>query len=178
MTHNTSYNASKRLPDIISEPELHQILSVTRKLHLRIAFALGFYQAMRVSEIVKLLPENIDLQSKLIKIVQSKGAKDRNIAIAPQVYKSLKTFKPFGYKNVKSGVRAFEIAFKKAARKVLNKDMHFHELRHSGLSYYATIKKWDTLELMRFAGHSNANTTSIYYHINPAQQVARMWELS
>lgn len=177
MAYNTSYNEGKRLPDIISEAELHSILGATTKAHHRLAFALGFYQAMRVSEIVKLLPENIDIQSKLIRIVQSKGAKDRNIPIAPQLYKQLKTFKPFGYKNVKSGVRSFEIAFKKAAKKVLNKDMHFHELRHSGLSYYGVIKKWPVLDLMRFAGHSNANTTSIYYHINPTQLTERMWEL-
>src|SRR3990167_9955227 len=145
MTYKTYSEASRKLPDIISEAELQQIVSATRRSNHRTAFALGFYQAMRVSEIVKLLPENIDWNAKLIMIKQSKGAKDRNIPIAPQIYKSLKNFKPVG-----CGVRALEIAFKKKAKEVLNKDMHFHELRHSGLTYYGAVKKWPVLDLMRF----------------------------
>ena len=173
MTYKTYSEASRKLPDIISEAELHTILDATRKSNHKQAFALGFYQAMRVSEIVKLLPENIDYNSKLIMIKESKGAKDRNIPIAPQIYKSLKTFKPVG-----CGVRALEIAFKRMAKQVLGRDMHFHELRHSGLTFYAIDKKWDTLSLMRFAGHSNANVTNIYYHVKPQQLVDKMWELT
>ena len=172
MMYKAFTEASRKLPDIISEAELQSIISATKKSNHKLAFALGFYQAMRVSEIVKLQPENIDIASKLIMIKESKGAKDRNIPIAPQVYKSLKVFQP-----VRCGVRALEIAFKKKAKHVLGRDMHFHELRHSGLTFYAIDKKWDTLSLMRFAGHSNANVTSIYYHVKPQQLVDKMWEL-
>src|SRR3989304_6352447 len=50
---------SKRsIPETITEKEFLQIQSLVDKPHYRLAFGLGFYQAMRVSEIVKLLPEH------------------------------------------------------------------------------------------------------------------------
>ena len=161
-----------KLPEAISESELHKIISTTSKPHHRLAFSLGFYEAMRISEVVKLQPEDIDIQSKILKIRQSKGSKDRNIPIAPQVFKSLKKFEA-----IKCGARALQIAFKNKARQALDKDLHFHTLRHSGLTYYGVVKRWNILDLQRFAGHSNTNTTSIYYHIRPEQMVKRMWEL-
>ena len=69
------------LPDIISEEEVKKIIAAAKWREHKLAIALGFYQAMRVSEVIKLQPEDIDKQSKLIHIRQSKGAKDRMIPI-------------------------------------------------------------------------------------------------
>lgn len=43
-----------KLPEVITEEEIIKILEATKKQHHKIAFALGFYEAMRVSEVVKL----------------------------------------------------------------------------------------------------------------------------
>ncbi len=58
------------------------------------------------------------------------------------------------------------------------KDLHFHSLRHSGITHYLTKKKWSSLEVQRLAGHSKIATTLIYTHINPQDLVNRMWESS
>ena len=159
-----------KLPEIITEEELIEILKVTKSPQHRIAFALGFYEAMRISEIVNLKSDNIDRQQRLLKIKQAKGSKDRNIPIAPQVLKGLKNI------PLTIGVRALQIAFKKAAKEALGKDMHFHQLRHSGITHYLVKERWSSLQVQRLAGHSRISTTQIYAHINPQDLVDRMWD--
>lgn len=161
----------QKLPEVITEENLIKIMEATKQPHHRLAFALGFYECMRVGEIVNLQPENINKQMKLILIKQGKGSKDRNIPIAPEILKGIK-FLP-----IKCGVRALEIAFKNKCEEVLQrKDLHFHSLRHSGITHYLVKKKWSSLEVQRLAGHSKIATTQIYTHINPQDLVSRMWE--
>jgi integrase len=159
-----------KLPEIITEEELVKIINATKMPHHKLAFMLGFYECMRISEIVNLKPEDIDKNLKLIWIKQAKGKKDRKIPIAPEIVKGLK-FLP-----IKCKIRALEIKFKKIGKEVLNKDLHFHLLRHSGITHYLTKKKWNSLEVQRLAGHSKIATTQIYTHINPQDLVNRMWE--
>ena len=160
----------RKLPEVITEEELVKVIEATKKPHHKLAFALGFYECMRVSEVVKLKPEDIDKQTKLIHIKQGKGKKDRNIPIAPQVIKGLKIL------PIKCGVRALEMKFKENCKNVLGKDLHFHCLRHSGVTYYLTKKRWSSLEVQRMAGHSKITTTELYSHISPNDLIDRMWE--
>ena len=165
-------NKKMKLPETIQEDELIKLLEATKKPHHKIAFALGFYECMRVGEIVKLQQEDIDKNLKLIWIKQAKGHKDRKIPIAPEVMKGLKHI------PINCGIRALQIKFKELSKQILNKDLHFHCLRHSGITFYLTKKKWSSLEVMRLAGHSKISTTQIYTHINPQDLVNRMWESS
>jgi len=125
-----------KLPEIITEQELQKILKVTKKQTHRLAFALGFYQAMRISEVVNLKPENINKGQKLILIKQAKGKKDRNIPIAPEVMKGLK-YLPIGV-----GIRALQKSFKKNLKIALDRDdLHFHSLRHCLLDDVEVLTK-------------------------------------
>ena len=176
---------TEKLFEIITEDELKKIMKVTKKKTHRLAFALGFYECLRVSEVATLLPENVNRELKLLLIKGSdvskgkKGAKrgkDRNIPIAPEVLKGLK-YLPVGNDKAKDwGVRGLQYAFKKYGKKALGKDLHFHLLRHSGITFYLTKKKWNSLEVQRMAGHSKVSITEIYAHINPQNLVDRMWE--
>lgn len=157
-----------KLPETITEEELIKIMKGS-KPHHRIAYALGFYECMRISEIVKLKKEDVDIGRKLLYIKQAKGHKDRHIPIAPEVVGGLRNI------PLKCGVRALQIAFKNKAKKVLKKDLHFHLLRHSGITHYLAKKKWNTSQVQQLAGHSKISTTQIYTHINPSHLVEQMW---
>jgi integrase/recombinase XerD len=162
-----------KLPTIISEDELLLILTDEKiPKHHRFAFAMGFYEAMRISEIINLKLEDVDLRNKLIHIKQAKGHKDRNIPIAPEVLDGLKIHIP-----LKCGVRALQIAFKKACiRNLKRHDLVFHSLRHGSITHYLMKKGWNSFEVQRLAGHSDISTTEIYTHINPQDLVNRMWK--
>lgn len=160
-----------RIPTTITEEELHKLLLATKKANHKLAFALGFYQCMRISEIVKLKPDDIDYNLKLIWIKEGKRKKDRKIPIHPIIIRGLKKL-PIGV-----GARALEKKFKEVCTKVLKRpELYFHCLRHSGITYYITQKKWNELEVQRMAGHSSITVTQIYSHVNPQDLVNRMWE--
>lgn len=160
----------RKLPITITETELATIVNATKKQHHKVAFGLGFYQCMRISEVVSLQPGDIDQGQKLIRIKQGKGDKDRNIPIAPKMFHGLKKHLP-----IKCGVRALQIKFKQITNKVLSKDLHFHCLRHSGASHYLNKKGWDLRSVQVFLGHSRIQTTEIYTHVSPTDLINKMW---
>lgn len=159
-----------KLPDTITEEDLMKVLKVTKQPHHRAAFVIGFYECMRISEIVNLEEKNIDRSLKLLYLKQAKGHKDRNIPIAPEVMKYLKHI------PMKCGIRALQIAWNQKTKIALGNSRNFHILRHSGITYYLVKKKWDSLKVQRMAGHSKIATTQIYTHINPTDLVEAMWE--
>ena len=161
---------ARKLPETINEEELKLILKLCNKIDHKLAFLLGFYEAMRISEIVNLKMENINEGQQLIMIKEAKGKKDRNIPINPVIRPLLKHI------PVKSGIRALEIAFKQKALKALNRSLHFHSLRHSGATYYMK-NGWNIRELQQFLGHSRLDTTAIYTHVSPEDLVKKMYSV-
>lgn len=161
---------ARKIPETISEEEFLTLLKKVRKKHHRIAFILGFYGCMRVSEVVKLQQENIDRGQRIIRIKQAKGKKDRNIPIPPQAIRGL------SHIPVNCGSRALQIAFRGYSMKVLGKDLSFHTLRHSGATHYLNKKKWPTRKVQQLLGHSKIQTTEIYTHVTPQDLIEAMWE--
>lgn len=165
---------AKKLPETISEDEFAEIIKATKQEHHKLAFLLGFYQGMRISEVVNLQPNNIDFGQKLIRVKKGKGDKDRNIPIMPQVARLLK--RSINHLPLKCGVRSLQIKFKQLSNAVIGKDMHFHTLRHSCATWLLNEKKWDIRYVQQFLGHSNLDTTQIYTHVSPQNLIDMAWE--
>jgi integrase len=166
---------ARKLPVIITEKEFKEIIkelirrgnkakNEKKKLRynkLKLAFMLGFYQCMRVSEVIKLKPEHIDERNGWIHILQAKGKKDRDIPIMPPVRAGLK------YLPIPYSIRTLQREIKKVCKSVLNKDIHFHSLRGGGASFYLNEKKRDIRHIQEFLGHANISTTQIYTFVTP-----------
>lgn len=166
----------RKIPQVITEEELLEVVNQTDNPKHKLAFLIGFYQAMRISEVVNLKLEHIDKNSKMIHIKQAKGSKDRDIPIArPLKIKSNSYLHALNKLPVGLGVRALQIAFKQKAKDVLNKDLHFHTLRHSGATWLLNKHKWDIRRVQRYLGHSKIQTTEIYSHVSPQDLVDLMW---
>lgn len=159
-----------KLPETIGLEDILKLLRSVQKPHHKLAFILGFFGCMRVSEVVHLRLEDIDFGQKIIRIKQGKGDKDRNIPIPKEA--TIQALK--GYIPVGCGVRALQISFKGYAKKVLSRDLHFHSLRHSGATYYLK-KGWNIREVQQFLGHSRLDTTMLYTHVGVDDLVKKIW---
>jgi len=151
----------RKLPDTVSKAEIDLLIKHTRLIHHKLAYLLGFYQCLRISEVVGLEAINIDSQRGFIHIKQGKGNKDRDIPIMPELKHYLR------YVPIKVGVRALERSIKRIGLKVLKKDIHFHTLRHSGATYYLNKRGIDIRNIQTLLGHSRLDTTQIYTHVTP-----------
>jgi len=156
---------SKKIPVTITEAEFLDTFKRVKQPNHKVALLLGFYQCMRVSEVVKLRQEDVDLQRGYIHILDAKGGKDRDIPIHPSLSRWVKHL-PVGI-----GARALL----KMCRKYFPK-LKFHGLRHSGATYMLNEKKIDIRLIQDYLGHENLATTQIYTHVTPQNLKDRLEE--
>jgi len=167
----------RKIPETISEKELIKIVTAPKiKKNHKSAFIISFYLCLRVSEIVKLLSENVDKGKHIVHILQAKGKKDRDIVIVKPLLLTTKTiFQALDRLPVGCGVRALEKAFKRYAKKVLGRNLHYHCLRHSGATWLLNEKGWDIRKIQQHLGHSKLATTEIYTHVGCKDLVNLEW---
>ena len=148
-----------RLPEIITMKDFAKILKGTKKPKHRLAFKLAMLTGLRISEVVNLKPEDVDFERNYFFVRTGKGEKDRYIPIPKPLLKDLKNL-PVNLK-----VRALEYAIKRIAKKAINKNIHFHTLRHSAATFWLS-QKMDIRKIQVLLGHSSLNTTMIYTHVS------------
>ncbi len=152
-----------KIPDTITLEEFEKIIKITKKLKMKTAFKFAFWEGLRVSEVINLKPQDINIQTGFIHVKKGKGNKDRDIPLFPEVIHSVR-YLPVGVSR-----QALHKAIKNKGKKALNKDIHFHTLRHSGASYYLNERRVDIKYIQDLLGHTRLSTTQIYLHVNPQQ---------
>lgn len=161
------HRTPKKLPVYVSAEDLLAILKVSKHKHHKFAYFMAWYSGMRISELLKLEPRDIDMSKGTVFIRQGKGSKDRVTRLCPFFREEMFELMPLK-KLIKA--RALQKAFKKDCLKAgILKDkptIHFHSLRH-GFCTHAIEKGIDITRVQVLAGHSNIATTSVYTHLNP-----------
>lgn len=145
-----------KVPYVINDGQFEALLNHLRSQN-KLSAELMYYCGLRVSEVVKLRPEHIDLSKRRLYVEQSKNLKNRYVIIPPKMLIELRDFK-----TIKTNRHNIYNAIKRIGNK-----MHWkispHSLRHS----YATHlleKGMSIIEVQYLLGHSNINTTQIYLH--------------
>jgi site-specific recombinase XerD len=75
----------QKIPQVISPDETRRLLAVATSLKARVMLSLGYGCGLRASEVVRLKVKHIDSAQKIIRIEQSKGRKDRNVMLSPEM---------------------------------------------------------------------------------------------
>ena len=76
--------SARRLPEILSAAELEALFAAADNQQHRALLMTAYAAGLRVSEVVRLRPSDIDSQRMMIRIVNSKRARDRYTLLSPR----------------------------------------------------------------------------------------------
>lgn len=161
-------------PEVLGLEEVIRLLQVTHNLKHRFILAMLYSCGLRISELLNMKLNALDLERRQILVKHGKGRKDRYVSIAqhiePLLENYLASYTPSGYlikgdddkPYSPSSVRAF---LKKSCIKAgIYKRVTPHTLRHS----YATHMLENGVGLrhiQELLGHSKPETTMLYTHV-------------
>jgi len=135
-----------------------------------------YSSGLRVSEVVKLKPGDIDMKRKMLRIQEGKGRKDRYTILVDSAIKEMKKYREI-YKPYKwlfagqnpekhTSVRTVQAIFKRAVAKVgIEKEVTVHSLRHS-FATHLIENGIDIRYVQELLGHKSLKTTEIYTHVS------------
>lgn len=170
-------------PAFITSMQLAVISTQIENKTIKDVVIFAFYTGMRLNEIVNLTWRNLNLTTKIITVgdehFTTKSRNQRYIPICEEALTSIlaqrerKKAIPIGNAFVfcKDNGEAFtgdyiSKTFKKACREAgIDKDIHFHSLRHSFASNLVQ-KGVNLYTIKELLGHSSIATTEIYSHLN------------
>ncbi|RLE08806.1 site-specific tyrosine recombinase XerD [Candidatus Aerophobetes bacterium] len=191
--HLTSFSLSslrspkldKRIPSYLEEDEVERLLHTTQKkgfFHCRDRAILEVLYAtgMRVSEMVNLNVEDVNLLEEMVK-VRGKGNKERIIPLGSYAIRALRDYlekrrekaepgergvflNRFGRRLSDTGIRKRLSKYLKLAD--IPKRVTLHTLRHSFATHLLN-RGADLRSVQELLGHERLSTTQVYTHITP-----------
>ena len=75
----------QKIPLVMSPDETRRLLAVATSLKARVLLSLGYGCGLRAGEVVRLKVKHIDRAQNIIRVEQSKGRKDRNVMLSPEM---------------------------------------------------------------------------------------------
>jgi site-specific recombinase XerD len=75
----------QKIPQVMSQDEARRLLAVAGNLKVRTLLSLGYGCGLRAGEVVRLKVKHIDRAQNIIRVEQSKGRKDRNVMLSPEM---------------------------------------------------------------------------------------------
>jgi site-specific recombinase XerD len=174
----------ERLPPVLCPEEIKRVLTMATSLKARAMLTLAYGCGLRAGEVVRLRAGDIDSEQKIIRIVQSKGRKDRRVMLPAVLLKLLRQWwkaRPTAYDadltpeqrwlfpgrrdHQPLTTRQFSRLFKEAAKAAgLRKTVPLHSLRHSFATHLLERGK-DIRVIQALLGHSKLETTARYCRV-------------
>jgi len=164
-----------RLPCVLSHSQVFQILKAEQNLKYRTAYITIYAAGLRVSEVVKLTPADINSERMVIHIQQAKGRKDRYVMLPRQLLHILRDYWsqtrpphwlfPGQDKSRPITTRSLQRPFRKVADSIgLDGTVTLHTLRHS-FATHLLEQGVDIRVIQQLLGHRNIVSTSRYAQV-------------
>ena len=165
----------KALPIVLTKEEVAMLINSISNPKHKLMAKLMYSAGLRVSELVHLKLENLDIRNGYGWVRHGKGNKDRMFVIAESIKEELASyiakecvssdsyiFRGFSGHITTATVRS---VIKNAVKNAkLSKHAHPHTLRHS-FSTHLIENGSSVAEVQSLLGHSSVETTMIYLHI-------------
>ena len=181
----------QKLPLTMSREEAKRLLAMTGKLRTHVMLALGYGCGLRAGEIVRLKAGDIDSAQMIIRIVQSKGRKDRHVMLPEEMLLLLRQWwkvRPTRYDadvpikerwlfpgrrrgehlTTRQLTRLFHEATAAAG---ITKRVSLHSLRHS-FATHLLEGGLDIRYIQALLGHEKLDTTARYTRVATGQIAA------
>lgn len=169
---------------VMSQDEMRRLLAVATSLKARLLLSLGYGCGLRASEVVRLKVKHIDRAQNIIRIEQSKGRKDRNVMLSPEMLALLRQWwkarpswhdaatpleERWLFPGLRRGkpmtTRQLSRLFHEAADAAgIRKGVTLHALRHS-FATHLLDDGTDIRFIQALLGHDKLDTTARYTRV-------------
>lgn len=164
----------KTLPAVLSVEEIKALFASVENIKHKCLLMLAYSSGLRLGEIIRLKIKDIDRERMQIRVVQSKGKKDRYTKLSLRFLQILDEYieieKPreYVFEGVKGGQYSPNSAqniIKAVAQKAgLKKRVTMHTLRHT-FATHSLENGVDLRYIQSMMGHESSRTTEIYTHV-------------
>ncbi|MEK7067552.1 MAG: tyrosine-type recombinase/integrase, partial [Patescibacteria group bacterium] len=169
---------SKKLPVVLSREEIKKILSAIQNNKHKLMVGLAYGAGLRISEVINLKVQDINLDELILHLKEAKGKKDRITILPEKLKKDLaaaavgKRGNDYVFESNRGGKlneRSAQVVFERALRASgIKKPATFHSLRHS-FATHLLENGVDVRYVQELLGHANIRTTQIYTQVtNPS----------
>jgi site-specific recombinase XerD len=168
----------KCLPSVLSRQEVDSLLKAIRHPSSRALVMLLYSSGLRVSEVVRLRPEDLDGDRGLIRIRSGKGKKDRYTLLSRRALEAVERHLlfhdspsgPWLFPGERQGrhlsTRSVQKMVSRArVRAGIRKRVTPHTLRHS-FATHLLEGGTDLRYIQELLGHASSRTTEIYTHVS------------
>ncbi|WP_172195103.1 site-specific tyrosine recombinase/integron integrase [Saccharibacillus qingshengii] len=165
-----------KLPDILSLGEVARLLKSLDNPKHRAMLYLTYTSGLRVSEVVRLRPQDCDRERNVVKVRQGKGRKDRQTLLSEAAVAALERYvqeehpEEWLFPGQREGrhltERSAQKVFEKAlAQAGIAKQVSIHSLRHS-FATHLLENGIDLRYIQELLGHQSVRTTERYTHVS------------
>jgi integrase/recombinase XerD len=179
---STAKTTTYYIRSILSQQEAKTLYKHTKNALERIVLSLGYGCGLRVSELVKLNREDVNLEDKILIIPSGKGNKRRIVPMSTGVCKAIKFYieQVRAPQNNSAALvldskenRMQQWTYNKILKQIINrsndiniinKNITMHSLRHS-IATHLLEQGLSLEQVKQFLGHAYLQTTEIYTHI-------------
>jgi site-specific recombinase XerD len=174
----------QKVPLVMSQDEIRRLLAMTVNIKLRAMLSLAYGCGLRAGEVVRLKAGDIDSAQNIIRIVQAKGRKDRNVMLPADILGLLRLWwkerprhqdrdvaaaerwlfpgrNPGRPLTTRQFARLFQETVKKAG---ITKPVSLHSLRHS-FATHLLERGVDIRVIQALLGHDKLETTARYTRV-------------
>jgi site-specific recombinase XerD len=166
--------AERKLPVVLTKAEVKGLLSTIKNEKHRLMVELMYGSGLRVSEIVSLRVDDLDLEEGIGQ-VKGKGQKVRNIIIPKRMTARLKRYLStrrwdsehvFNVRERPLGIRGVQKVVKEAAERAeIKKRVFCHALRSSFATHLLEAGT-DIRIIQELLGHADLGTTQVYTKVS------------
>ena len=164
----------RTLPTVLNEDEVVRLFKSVDNIKHKCMLMLAYSSGLRLGEILRLRLVDIDRERMQIRVVQSKGRKDRYAKLSAKFTKVLdqycdkeqpKDFVFEGAKGAEYSPTSLQNIIRAAAAKAgIQKHTTMHTLRHT-FATHSLENGVDLRYIQSMLGHESSKTTEIYTHI-------------